>query len=207
MKTIRKRIIDYLQRNYRATVSELASTLGVTKPTIHYHVKHLLDAHIISKLGSSQPSTEKTRGRPAVHYQINDEHRANNYEVLTRVLLTMVRKRSSAADLNATIVADMAELLFPKIGNTENNLINKLQSAVLQLERLNYEPHWEIKQDGPVISLRNCPYASILKDHPEMCRMDKYVLERLTDRTVFQTAYIFNDSPGVPACIFTLQPE
>jgi len=74
---------------------------------------------------------------------------------------------------------------------------------ILNLKR--YQARWDAHAQAPRILLHNCPYAAVLENHPELCRMDAYMIAQLLGLPVEQLARmdIFGSHP--PACVFAVR--
>jgi predicted ArsR family transcriptional regulator len=64
------------------------------------------------------------------------------------------------------------------------------------LNQLHYQARWEAGAEGPRIILGQCPYAAVIGNHPELCRMDMSLLEGMLDTQVEQRVKLG------PMCIF-----
>ena len=76
------------------------------------------------------------------------------------------------------------------------------------MQRLNphhYQAAWEARASGPIVYFRNCPYAALIKDHPQLCQLDCAILVSLLHRPVTQVSKMDLDSRKPPACIFQIQ--
>jgi predicted ArsR family transcriptional regulator len=81
--------------------------------------------------------------------------------------------------------------------------INKrLTTCMAHLSELQYRAQWEASPSGPRIKLGNCPYRKIIDKHPELCRMDKYLIEEMTGINISQVAKLEHDERGLMYCSF-----
>jgi predicted ArsR family transcriptional regulator len=74
-----------------------------------------------------------------------------------------------------------------------------------RLNELNYQAHWEARADSPIIILGKCPYAPIIDQYPELCVMDKHLLETLLDVNVDQIMKIDRQPEGPQHCLFAIE--
>jgi predicted ArsR family transcriptional regulator len=81
-------------------------------------------------------------------------------------------------------------------------VIKRLVRAVERLNELHYQAHWEASAAGPRLTLGHCPYAAIVAEHPELCRMDAFLLEKRLGSSVEQTAKLQLSDNGLPFCAF-----
>jgi predicted ArsR family transcriptional regulator len=89
-------------------------------------------------------------------------------------------------------------------GETDLSLpiMKRLVRTVARLNELRYQAHWEASAVGPRLILGHCPYAAIIADHPELCRMDAFLLEARLGSSVEQTAKLQMSEKGLPFCAF-----
>jgi predicted ArsR family transcriptional regulator len=96
------------------------------------------------------------------------------------------------------------------IGDTDRNerdpLPRKLSRCVDHINRMHYHSRWEAHGSGPRIILESCPYASLIPDHPELCVMDRKLLEKYLGGRVEQLAKLEKGSRNIPVCVFSLNP-
>src|SRR5881296_3409588 len=89
MQSTRLRILEYLQRNGRATVKELGQLLGLTSTGIRQHLT------VLERDGLVAVREERGRvGRPNLVYSLTEEADAvfpKTYDVLASVLLEEIR--------------------------------------------------------------------------------------------------------------------
>ncbi|MCJ7530096.1 MAG: helix-turn-helix domain-containing protein [Anaerolineales bacterium] len=196
MQETRQGILDYLRTNHQATPGELSRSLQVTAANIRHHLGILQEQGLVEVVGQSVPSG---RGRPRQLYALNSSAQANNLAQLTRALLECI------APDQEEILRNVARTLAGESLALHPNPTQRLYQAVQRLNALNYNARWEARLGGPRVMLEHCPYAPILNQHPELCQMDGYLVERLTGLDVQQTARIEQSSTGPKACIFSVR--
>jgi predicted ArsR family transcriptional regulator len=67
---------------------------------------------------------------------------------------------------------------------------------------MNYHPRWEAGPQGPRLIFAHCPYAAIIQKHPELCRMDQHLLEKLMGDSAGQLFKIGKDASSI--CVFAI---
>jgi predicted ArsR family transcriptional regulator len=72
------------------------------------------------------------------------------------------------------------------------------------LNELNYHARWEAQKENPKIILGNCPYSTVIHDHPDICLIDKYLIEGLLSTTVAQETKLLRDNRGYATCVFSI---
>ncbi len=78
----------------------------------------------------------------------------------------------------------------------------RLVRAVARLNELHYQARWEASAAGPRAILGHCPYAAIVAEYTELCRMDAFLLETMFSSSVTQTAKLQLNDKGLPYCAF-----
>lgn len=169
--TTREQILDYLSSHASASAAEIAAALGVTAANIRHHLG-LLEAKGMVALAEVRRLPR--RGRPVKLYRLTAAAQQPYLEPLTRALLEALRARGESAE----------EVLCETLCGQERpdatrSLRERLQHAMTRLAQMHYEPRWEAHRHGPRIIFHRCPYAPLVADYPELCRLDLRLLERL----------------------------
>ena len=60
------------------------------------------------------------------------------------------------------------------------NLTRRLYRTTEILNQQHYQARWEARPDAPRLVLGHCPFSAILEEHPELCKLDAYLIERFT---------------------------
>lgn len=197
----RQAILAYLQKNTSATAIGLSQTLGSTIPNIRHHLNILLQEGAVVAF-SPPHSRQSGRGRPTTFYRLSPHRQPDNLNRLASALLELAQRPPSSALETTDPLVELANWLFDFSGPAAT-LTQRLNHAVRQLNLHHYQARWEAGAAGPQIQFRNCPYAVILPEHPELCRFDCKALEIFLGRPVKMTAKI---DPAQPhsACMFQL---
>ena len=199
VESTRTRILDYLHEHPVASVSTLSKAWGLTRADIRYHLNMLSEEGLIELVprDAAQPAR---RGRPAQTYRLSAQAAPNNLPALCHVLLSAYLDGSQ--EPTESRLRALAERLAQPCPPSAN-LTRRLSLVVEVLSRYAYRPRWEAGAQGPRILLRTCPYAAILSQHPELCQMDRYLLEILLQMPLRQTARLNALTGHPPACVFT----
>ncbi len=169
--TTREQILAYLGSHSMASAGEMAAALGVTAANIRHHLG-LLEARGLVAVAETQHLAR--RGRPAKRYRLTAAAQQPYLEPLTRALLETLRGRGEAAE---TLLCDA--LCGRQPPDATRSLRERLQHAMRRLAELHFEPRWEAHRHGPRVIFHRCPYATLVEDYPELCRLDALLLERL----------------------------
>lgn len=191
--TTRQRIIEYLQNQRQCTVPEISAALHMTRADMRYHLEHLAAEGVVEVL--PRKVVAQGRGRPVQVYRMASTARPHNLVQLADALLSLASEEQlqQAARLLA------GEEAMPRAAT------QRLNHAVQRLNLKRYQARWEAHAQGPRIILRNCPYAALLPEHPELCRMDAAQLEYLVGSPMEQQARIDQMDAHPPACVFVLR--
>lgn len=198
----RKRVLDYLVEHRRASAPELSRALSMTRANMRYHLEKLLADGAIEP---EPPKADaiKERGRPIQVFRLSMTTRPNNLVQLANILLDQAFAGNLSESHKGPLLSKLARCLA---GDEELSprLTQRLNRAVQLLNQKRYQARWEARAAAPHVTFRNCPYAAILPDHPELCQMDALLLEYLLQLPVEQTARmdIFSGKPA--ACVFSI---
>jgi predicted ArsR family transcriptional regulator len=195
MQHTRQQIIAYLQQYRIATPNDLGSSIQVTPANIRHHLKILQRSGLVEIVGQQ---LRHGRGRPRMLYSLTENALHNNLENLASALLQALKWNSQNNDDQ---LAEVASHLLGK-HDPASHMHTRLKQAVEKLNQMQYRSRWEASPRGPRIILRNCPYAPILDEHPELCRMDSILITRMLEQPFKQIARLERQPDGVPHCIF-----
>jgi predicted ArsR family transcriptional regulator len=200
MKSVRQQIIDHLKIRGKVSATELSKALHVTPANIRHHLGILLNEGAIQVAGTLPPLS---RGRPAKMYALTHLVDQHNLDGLASALLEELMVSISEPDREAAFQR-IAARLKPVQEIPPVNLTQRLTRAVQWLNDRHYAAHWEAHSEAPRVTLGNCPYASILADHPELCHLDAALLSDLLAAPARQTAKLARDSRGSTFCRFMI---
>jgi len=194
--TSRRKIFELLKKSKSATAGELASMLDCTTSNIRHHLDQLLEDKLIKVI---KVQRKMNRGRPAQVYAPSSLIAEDSLETLTGILLEMVIKENIGNDSLIEIVHKIIGR-DQEIGSLNSNQMISL--AINRMNKLHYQAHWEAGRRGPSIILGNCPYKSIIEEHPELCQMDALMLREMIKIGFFQKAKLEEDEKGFRFCSF-----
>jgi predicted ArsR family transcriptional regulator len=189
----REKIQKYIEKHPGITAAELAQGLGLTKADIQYHLKDLRSRGEILSVPASQRN--RGRGRPASGYQVSNSN--NNLPHLAAAVLSLVLHSNPERVEDNCLQIALA--MFPGQIKTRQ-LAARLTACVKALSAYHYNAAWEARMQGPVILLRSCPYQAILKAVPELCEVDRKILENQLLLPVQQQTWIESDHPNSVCC-------
>ncbi len=220
MKTSRQRILDYIRLHRYVTAPEIGRVLRMTPANARHHLSVLADQGVVEVV-SDRPGGGK--GRPAQVFSLTGQTLSGGLEQLSdaaldlienslpgneasaalRLLASRLAKGRGKRDTNGGPLAEsVAEL---RQSGPRSHLTQRLYGAVSRLNELRYAARWEARSDAPRVILGFCPYARILADHPQLCRMDEFLLEALLQTPAEQVAKLAHDVRGAPYCMFIVR--
>jgi predicted ArsR family transcriptional regulator len=210
MRTARQRVFEYIRSHRLVTSGDISKGLGMTRANAHHHLEILLNQELVQIVGK-KPS--KNKGRPALLYGLSRHSQGENMDLLADALLTEINK-STITQGRESIFRKIASKLIEKgkedivepVQKDEGiHVTKRLRDAIELFNRWHYHARWEAHADSPHIILGNCPYLSILPSHPELCEIDRYLIEALVSSPAEQLAKRTPDDRGVPFCQFRLK--
>jgi predicted ArsR family transcriptional regulator len=198
LPSTREKILTYLQEQRLATVETLSRQYGLTRADIRYHLNVLMTEGVI-EIACRDVSQPTGRGRPKQFFRLAVGETPDNLPNLCSALL--VALRAASPDPWAELAVRLVELM-PGGQHLADSTVQRFNAAVERLSQHGYQARWEAHAAGPRILLRNCPYAAVLPDHPELCEMDRVLLSYLTKLPQQQITRINLLGGKPPACIF-----
>jgi len=198
--TSRQRVLAYLQKQKTATAAEISRALGMTAANARHHLAILEKSGVVAAFSEGK---EKRRGRPAQRYTLARFARGEGVIPLASHLLE---------EYIGSVPPDKREARLRRLARrfagapAKGGIMQRLLETVRRLNQLGYDARWEAHAEGPRILLRQCPYAAILPEHPEICEMDAALLEYLLGG---EAAPLLTRSAqeNAAACIFLIRPE
>ncbi len=201
MPNSRQKILNYILEQKCATVEELSKVFKVTPANVRHHLSILIEQGSITIIGLK---SAESKGRPAQIYSSTQQTNQNNLEALTEVLLSQALKNIEQNEAWA-VLKSVANQMVANYPVDKHNPTRQLYSSIRMLNRMNYQAHWEAHGDNPHIMMGHCPYITLLDRHPEICRMDQYVLEALLDTPVEHLEKLSFDGRGLSRCVFSVR--
>jgi predicted ArsR family transcriptional regulator len=176
--TIRIQILQYLEEKHSATARELCNELRVTHADVRYHVNNLLYEKRI--IGVSGKAASAGRGRPSRQYTLAPANQAANMSLLLGLLISLYSSEFPQ-DYIKRVAYSLADAMDPTIGKVEVGSISiRLNQMITCLNQHNYSAKWIASSTGPVIYLSSCPFVEIKYKRPEICEIDRLLLNKLS---------------------------
>jgi predicted ArsR family transcriptional regulator len=192
MQLTRQRILDFLEARGSVTTQQLAKAFGMTAQNVRRHLQILERRQLVT--ASHQPAAG--RGRPQTSYALAAQSQPNNLAGLASALLHGLPD----AELRRA-----GERLIGDTSLQRGQITQRLVGAVKALAPLGYKPRWEASPNRPEVVLGHCPYAAIIEEHPELCKMDAAILHNLLGADAEQISKLQPGPQGTLQCAFLVK--
>jgi predicted ArsR family transcriptional regulator len=203
MKTSRQRLLQYLEKKQVATVKDISLTLKMTPANARHHLSILVDQGNVEVIGKL---VGQGRGRPHLLYKAVKPTINNNLIDLCIILLEEAIDRKNSSEREHYLQKIAHKLIHEEIPLSDQQY-KKLNAAIHQLNHMNYNARWEAHRESPHIILENCPYIEIVGKFPEICMLNKHILEILLGNKVTQTAKLESTKSGFNRCVFIFDSD
>jgi predicted ArsR family transcriptional regulator len=213
MKTVRERILEYVRTHRGVTVTELSKAFQMTPANARHHLSKLAQEGLLQAF-EHRPGSG--RGRPAHIYTLSEESLGDNFDLLAGIMLDQFAHQFSAEQFDSwlhAIAGQLARKMSAKgeqaagVAGAGENLTRRLYRAIETFNQHHYQARWEARPDAPRLVLGHCPFIAIVDEHPELCKLDAYLIENYTSMPVEQTAKLAHDSSGLRFCMFRVGKE
>jgi predicted ArsR family transcriptional regulator len=199
--TTRLKILDHIRKYQTTTASELSSLLGMTGSNIRHHLAILESTVLVEVVGQRKEG----RGRPTNVYGLSRRMLGDGLDELASILLVTLLGKAGEGTRNGILKAVAKKMAGGENGFATLSIPRQLTHAVNRLNELHYQAHWEASSAGPKLILGHCPYSAIIKDHPELCTMDAYLVEAHVTVRADQTEKLQPSTKGLAFCAFQLR--
>lgn len=198
--TSRQEILQFLIKNRTATASEVARAMQMTPANARRHLSLMAADGRIEAFHTSQGA----RGRPVKVYRPCPRSSAQDREWLVRALLEAIpadRRAAALIDIGGSIPITRGE-----DGRAmDRRLVPRLNDAIVRLNEMGYVARWEAGVTGPRVILARCPFESLVEEYPELCSMDRSLLQAWSARGIVQTAKLEHGLGGMRHCVFSVE--
>ncbi len=193
-------ILEYLYDHPDATVSQISRSLRLTPADIRYHISKLKREGLISISQTIHPGT---RGRPARSFTLSQTVKPNNILKLAQAALSIVLKEQ-VLNINTNLKVLAAQMIPSQTAST-GSLTSKIIRLISRLNQSGYSARWEARTQAPCIIFANCPYFQLLDQFPELCEMDRIILENHLAAEVKLDQHIHPRQQKPTTCHFSVQ--
>jgi predicted ArsR family transcriptional regulator len=209
MNTVRLRVLEYIRSHRSVTAADLSQAFRMSQANARHHLSILTKQGLIQVIDSRQ---NPGKGRPSRVFAPSEPALGNNLDILASSLMELLQE-SPLAQGGEEYLDQLAPLMANKMkayseaSESHKSLLNltgRLNRLTQILNQSHYESRWEAHHDAPRLILGHCPYAAILGDHPELCRMDTALIENLVRSPAELLARLTKDVTGLPHCILRI---
>ena len=171
----RGRIITLLRRSSR-TVDELAQALGLTHTAVRVHLAALERDGLVH-----QRSERRGGGKPSSVYDLTEASEylfPKSYGQLLDHLLDALQGRMSPEEIK-TLMREVGQHMAAEWKLPPGNLRVCLEAAVEALNELGGLMERETEGEALCIRGYRCPFAAVVREHPEVCDLVETLLSEL----------------------------
>lgn len=197
MTNTRQRLIEYLRSHAAASAADLARALGLTAADVRHHLSLLTAEGLVEPAGQRRGPGA---GRPERTFRLGRLAQGDSLDRLAAALLDGLSDDEREEELRA-VASRLAGALAP----AGLPPARRLAALVERLNQLKYRARWEAHGEGPRVILGNCPYAAIIADHPELCRMDALLLQAHLGAPAHLRLRREPDASGEVHCLFAIE--
>lgn len=180
MQSTRRRILEILKIENKATVTDLAQSLEMAPVSVRHHLDILQGQDLVTSLVQHK----RTVGRPEQVYQLTaaaNDFFPQSFRALAADVLHEVKRMLPTNALQG-IIERLAERTLAEAppARSGQSVDERLADVTTFLSEKGYLAQWE-RHNGDRLLLHtcNCPYAGLPAEHPELCQMDMILVSGL----------------------------
>lgn len=201
MRETRKTILTNIKRTNTATVNQLAANLGLSPVTVRHHLYSLMADDLIERT-----IQRGGVGRPQHEYTLTNEGRRrfpSRYHVLTANVFSVLKNVKSEEDVRHLMEAIVKQTLDMPADMDVLPLEARLQELETHFAAHDIPISFQInEQDGEVHLRISCPYYYVSQHHPELCSVDKQIIEDALQLPLIQKECLLD---GDRSCTFSIK--
>jgi DeoR family transcriptional regulator, suf operon transcriptional repressor len=191
MTTARQKILAFFSKTRFASAREVSRALKMSAATVRHHLRVLTSD---SRLEMTSSRGLDGRGRPEKVYGLPRSALGDNLATLSEAIF---EEAGTGIQMEA-----IARHLAGDANLASQPLAKRLNLTIEKLNRMNYHARWEAGSEGPRLIFSHCPYAAIIENHPELCKMDEAMLKEWMGQPARQMFKIGKEGSSV--CVFTI---
>ncbi len=202
MQSTRQQILDYLQRQGRATVKDLGQLLGLTSTGIRQHLT------VLERDGLVEAREERGRvGRPTLVYSLTEKADAlfpKAYDLLAGVLLEEVRASEGNEKLHQLLHRVAGRLASPYVERVEGKpLVERVKETARLMEEQGCIVDVMEDQDEYYIDEYTCPFPKVAQADRAVCALHVEFVRILSGGDTRLTRSLLR---GERACTYRIRP-
>lgn len=198
-ESTRGRIILHL-RNSPKTVNELAAEMNITDNAVRAHLLALERDGLVGQSGMA-----KGFRKPHFVYSLTDDARhlfPSAYDSLLNKLITALKNNLSPSMLMKTLRDVGRNIASGNSPKASERMDLRLEKVLSTLEGLGGKAHLVSDEGGVRIESNSCPFADVVSEHPEVCKVAESVVEEIVGTKVTEIC----DRTASPKCRFQIEP-
>jgi predicted ArsR family transcriptional regulator len=183
MQQTRRHILEILRDRREATIDEIVDALTarigkITAVTVRHHLEILRGDGLVAAPAVRRRSAP---GRPQYVYTLTEraaDQFPNNYLGLATGLLEQMKTQLTPGQINQ-IMTGLADNMAQEAMIPDAPVEVRLDHAVSFLNSQGYVASWSQNGGGMLLHVTNCPYDQMSPCNPELCKMDKHLIDTL----------------------------
>lgn len=206
LSTSRMQIVELINRQGPADVTEIARSLDLAKTTVRQHLSHLEERHLVASQSISEGP-----GRPRLRYQLTETgHKlfpSQDGPLFGTLIEFLLREGYPGVvdDFFRQMWKQRREELAREMEKREAvELPERLEVLEEFLERQGFSPSVEIDAAGVTIRECNCPFSEGVRATRLPCRLEAQFLSQALQREGQRVQYI---PDGKPSCNYLFPHE
>ncbi len=202
MQDTRLSVLESIKKaQHGATIAGLAEQHGLSTLAIRHHLANLQAEGLVTV-----EIAREGVGRPKHIYKITEAAQRffpNKYHFMVESLLDQLKASLPPAQVQL-IIDGMAATVAAKynIGRIEGDLSQRLERLVEILGEEGFMAEVRHVNDSVILTELNCPYQYVGQRHPEVCRIDKTLMQNVLGQEVEQTSCVLH---GDTCCTFSVK--
>ena len=202
MQTVRNHIVEILKEDGTATVAELAEKLGMAQVSVRHHLDILVGEDLVESSGVRR---RNGAGRPSQIYSLTPEASKlfpRRHEVLASEMVSAIKTLLPAEEVRGIFLrlAEKTVQDAPPV-HADQPVEERLADIAQFLSQKGYTARWEVSDGHYRLFTCNCPYAGVSEQHPELCEMDRALIQRLVHEPIRRESRI---AEGDARCTYAL---
>jgi len=202
MQSTRQQILDYLQRQGRATVKDLGQLLGLTSTGIRQHLT------VLERDGLVEAREERGRvGRPTLVYAPTEKADAlfpKAYDLLAGVLLEEVRASEGNEKLHQLLHRVAGRLASPYVERVEGRpLLERVKETARLMEEQGCIVECTEDEGEYYIDEYTCPFPKVAQSDRAVCALHVEFVRILTGGDTRLTRSLLR---GERTCTYRIRP-
>ena len=184
----RQNIVEILKTRGHATVEELAEALALTPMTVRHHLSILEERRLVTA------DVQRGRvGRPHYVYSLTpaaDELFPKAYHILAERVLAKIKEQYGAQQARSILQDIAGDLAEPHLAE----LVGKrLEERLIHIEEIMAAEGFRVRvtndSETPGVEVCNCAYRHVAALHPEVCELDRTLLESVLGRRLVRVKH------------------